>query len=77
MIPAHTRTSSSLTTAAGATDFARHPSGLPPLSPVLWALPAVKSTLHVQIPPTPSVGIIAARLMELEPREGPLAEDCA
>jgi len=67
MIPAHTRGSSSLTTAAVTNGLQASPVGS------TLSLSGTKSTSsnekHPARPdsPTPSVGIVAARLMELEP----------
>jgi hypothetical protein len=67
MIPATTRTSSSLTTAAVNNGFRASPVG----STISVSGGTSSSEKHPTHPnsPTPSVGIVAARLMELEPEK--------
>jgi protein SMG6 len=70
MIPTHTRTSSSLTTAAVNNGLRASPVGST-VSLSGGAMSTTSSEKHLAHlnSPTPSVGIVAARLMELEPEK--------
>ena len=69
MIPTHTRTTSSLTTAAVTNGLRSSPVGS--TISLSRTLSTTSSEKHPARPdsPTPSVGIVAARLMELEPEK--------